>query len=95
MNELSARDDVYMVATAKLIDYMENPKTLSELLASSGPDDVFGCKLEDKKERPDAQPTDTFVFTTSTTTTTPAPTAGTYGKKIEWVKVTLANNFDQ
>jgi len=80
LNELSARDDVYIVATTKLIDYMESPKTLSELLTSNGPDDVFGCSADDKKPRPDIQPTDTFIFTTSTTTTTPAPTRGIYSK---------------
>ena len=58
---------------------MENPKTL-EQLKKEGPDGIFSCAAEKKKERPNIKPTDTFIFTTTTTTTTPAPTQGTFSK---------------
>ncbi|XP_066936837.1 uncharacterized protein [Clytia hemisphaerica] len=77
LDELMRREDVYMVGFSKLIDFMENPKTLEEL-KTEGTDGIFSCEVTEKKARSNERPRETFSFMTTSTTTTPAPTPGAF-----------------
>ena len=54
LDEIAARDDTYFVTNQQLLDWMQDPKTLTQLKnrATAG---AFSCK-EDKVVKPDVLP---------------------------------------